>query len=73
MKSGNKFYAGYKLISSETEIENVRYTTYGISGKTVSVEDISVDKAHVLKMLKQINDAKLEECHLLEYIEDCLI
>lgn len=63
----------YKLISSETVIENETITTYGIRGNTIELPDVSTEKAEVLAIIHDINNAQLEECHLLEYIEDCLI
>lgn len=63
----------YELITTKTVIDGEPITTYGIKGNGVELADVSTDKDKVLAMLRDINDAQLEECHLLEYIEDCLI
>ena len=63
----------YRRTMSRMTIEGQNYTTYGIAGKNLYFEDISTDPELVSDIVQKINDAGLQECHLLEVIEDFLI
>lgn len=63
----------YKLLISEIEIDGKKYVTYGIEGENISFADVSTDRLKTEEMIARINREQLEECHLLEFIEDELI
>lgn len=63
----------YKLIKSEIIVEDTTFTTYGISGHKVQFEDVSTDEKKVRKMVDIANAIELEECHLMDFIEDSII
>lgn len=73
MQNKNKSLPYYRRTMSSMTIEGQRYTTYGIAGKNLYLEDISTDPELVSNIVQKINDAELQECHLLEVIEDFLI
>lgn len=60
-------------MSSYLTIEDRTYVTYGITGPGVMCCDVSVDKQKVKGMLRKINDAQLETCHFMYFIEDELV
>ena len=60
----------YILVSSLQNADGQTFTTYGIKGETVIFEDVSADKKIVEEMIERINKEKLEECHLMYFIED---
>ena len=60
----------YTMTESIIVIDGKEYITYGIAGREVCFSDVSVDKAKTEEMLFRINNEKLEECHLLEFIID---
>ena len=63
----------YKLLTTEIEIDGKKFVTYGIEGENIRFEDVSTEKIKVSEMIERINREQLEECHLLEFIEDELI
>ena len=63
----------YKLLTSKITVEGQEYITYGIKGKNISFADVSTDRAKTEEMIERINREQLDECHLLEFIEDELI
>ena len=63
----------YNLVSSKLIVEDRTYITYGIAGPDVIFCDVSVDKQKVMDMNQKINDAQLETCHLIYFIEDELV
>lgn len=61
----------YTIIKSTIEVEGATANTYGISGNGVEVEDISLNKAEVEKLLNTINDlGDLDPKHLFDVCED---
>lgn len=62
----------YRRTTSEIKIDGKNYTTYGIAGDSIAVEDVSTDPEVVDRIVREINKAELQECHLLEVIEDFL-
>ncbi len=60
----------YKLISSEQTADSIRFTTYGIAGKSTRFPDVSTDRKAVEEMIKRINAEQLEESQLMYFIED---
>lgn len=73
MKGADDSEAIYSMNISEINIEGVSYASYGITGRNVQMEDVSVDKCKVEEMIKRMNESGLEECHFREFIEDELV
>lgn len=63
----------YDLVASELTVEDRTHITYGLSGPGVIFCDVSVDKQKVTEMLQKINNAQLEPCHFMYFIEDELV
>lgn len=60
----------YKLTEEKTRVDGVEYTLYGIVCEGICVKDISTEKTEVERLLKLINNHKLEPIHLLDVLED---
>lgn len=73
MQNKDEAIPHYRQTMSFLTVDGQCYTTYGIAGKNLYLEDISTDPELVNGIVQKINDAELQECHLLEVIEDFLI
>lgn len=61
----------YTIIKTTVEVDGVKANTYGISGNGVEVEDISLDRKEVERLLNTINDlGDLDPKHLFNICED---
>lgn len=73
MKGADDSDSIYSMNISEINIEGRNYTTYGITGRNVQMEDVSVDRKKVEEMIARMNESSLEECHFKDFIEDELV
>ena len=64
----------YKLISKKYRMENASYIGYGIAtfDETVRIEDISVEKGEVEKLIVSCNDFDVSPVHLTDIVADFL-
>ncbi len=68
--------AKYSLIESTKECEGTRYRCYGVqlsyAGTEVSVEDLSLDRREVEKLVDLCNEQELSPLHFRDVLEDFL-
>jgi len=64
----------YRLIHSViSDPEGRAHDTFGIKGKGEKIEDISLDKKSIKKLVRIFNRHKLEPGHLKDGVEDFLL
>lgn len=68
--------AEYELIESRKELEGRNYCCYGVklryAGTEVCVEDLSLDRSEVEKLVKLCNELELSPLHFRDVLEDFL-
>lgn len=68
--------ANYQLIESEKELEGQVYRCYGIqlsyAGAEVTMEDLSLDREKVERLVKLCNELALSPLHFRDVLEDFL-
>lgn len=62
----------YSLTSKIIEIEGKTAVTFGISCGTVSIDDVSTDRAEMVNFIDKCNRLELSPTHLFEVVEDFL-
>ncbi|MBQ7961382.1 MAG: hypothetical protein IJ289_02180 [Clostridia bacterium] len=60
----------YELTQSDITVESITVRSYGISGVSVSFEDVSTDKGKVLEMIDRLNREQVEESQFMYFIQD---
>ena len=60
----------YELTQSDINVESITVRSYGISGISVSFEDVSTDKGKVLEMIDRLNREQVEESQFMYFIQD---
>lgn len=61
----------YSIVKTTIEVEGQTTDTYGICGNGVRVEDVSLDKVEVERLLNTINDlGDVAPEHLFDICED---
>ncbi|MBQ3564373.1 MAG: hypothetical protein IJA21_07200 [Clostridia bacterium] len=62
----------YSLTSKIIEIEGKTAVTFGIYCGTVSIDDVSADRAEMVNFIDKCNRLELSPTHLFEVVEDFL-
>lgn len=60
----------WSVVEKEISVENFKGKSYGISGATVVINDISTRKEEVEKFAEKLNRLDASEAHALELVED---
>lgn len=60
----------YYLISGKYEIEDKKYTGYGIGYENTKIEDISTDKEKICELIEKMNKENLSPVHMYDVIYD---
>lgn len=60
----------YTVNQTEICIEGITRTTYGLTGQTVEICDISPERQKVEALAEQCNRLDVSECHLCDIVED---
>ena len=64
----------YFVVKTKVEIEGEKYDTYGITGNSVTINDISINKKIVKKFIDKINKAgDVEPLHIPDIVDDFLV
>lgn len=63
----------YKITEAKITVENKEYNSYGIYyNDSLYINDISVDKKAVEKLVRLCNEGELDPVHLYYVVEDFL-
>ncbi len=60
----------WRVIEKEINVENFKGKSYGISGATIEINDISTRKEEVEEFAEKLNRLGASEVHALELVED---
>lgn len=60
----------YTINRSEVSVDGVTCITYGLTGKTAEICDISPERCRVEALAEQCNRLAVSECHLRDIVED---
>lgn len=63
----------YQLIEKEITIDGNTFKAFGIASSDSYVEDISVDREFVARIVTMLNENDVSEIHMREIIEDMLL
>ena len=62
----------YQLVSGTYSLEGIPYTSYGIKCDDLVMEDLSLDRDAVARLVQICNCAALESIHLPDVVDDFL-
>ena len=60
----------YTVNQTEICIEGITRTTYGRTGETVEISDLSLDREKVEALAERCSRLEVSECHLYDIVED---